>query len=92
MKQILRDSLLVCLCMYIVVQTLYDYGQENQILDIQIQEFEETIEKQEQIVVVQDNPTKDNNVSILVKGISNICIDLIKTFLIIVSNFLHILL
>lgn len=88
MKNFLIDLCLVGMLIFMINGLFNDYGIQKEVFNQNLEQFEETIENN-QIVssdygAVSDN--EENTLSLVVKEISDGCIKVIETFVLIISN------
>ena len=88
MKDYLIDICLVGLLIFLINAVFNDYNVQQQLFDQQITSFESMITNNEIITSDQgvNLDTSDNHVSKFFKAISDLCIEIIKTIVLIISN------
>ena len=88
MKNFLIDLCLVGMLIFMINGLFNDYGIQKEVFNHNLEQFEETIENNQIISsdygVVSDN--EQNTLSLVVKEISDGCIMVIETFVLIISN------
>ena len=88
MKNFLIDLCLVGMLIFMINGLFNDYGIKKEGLNQNLEQFEETIENNQIISsdygAVSDN--EENTLSLVVKEISDGCIKVIETFILIISN------
>ena len=88
MKNFLIDLCLVGMLIFMINGLFNDYGIQKEVFNQSLEQFEETIENNQIISsdygAVSDN--EENTLSLVVKEISDGCIKVIETFVLIISN------
>ncbi len=88
MKNFLIDLCLVGMLIFMINGLFNDYGIQKEVFNQNLEQFEETIENNQIISsdygTVSDN--EENTLSLVVKEISDGCIKVIETFVLIISN------
>ena len=88
MKNFLIDLCLVGMLIFMINGLFNDYGIQKEVFNQNLEQFEETIENNQIISsdygAVSDN--EENTLSLVVKEISDGCIMVIETFVLIISN------
>ena len=88
MKNFLIDLCLVGMLIFMINGLFNDYGIQKEVFNQNLEQFEETIENNQIISsdygAVSDN--EENTLSLVVKEISDGCIKVIETFVLIMSN------
>ena len=88
MKNFLIDLCLVGMLIFMINGLFNDYGIQKEVFNQNLEQFEETIENNQIISsdygAVSDN--EGNTLSLVVKEISDGCIKVIETFVLIISN------
>lgn len=88
MKNFLIDLCLVGMLIFMINGLFNDYGVQKEVFNQNLEQFEETIENNQIISsdygAVSDN--EENTLSLVVKEISDGCIKVIETFVLIISN------
>ena len=88
MKYFLIDLCLVGMLIFMINGLFNDYGIQKEVFNQNLEQFEETIENNQIISsdygAVSDN--EENTLSLVVKEISDGCIKVIETFVLIISN------
>lgn len=88
MKNFLIDLCLVGMLIFMINGLFNDYGIQKEVFNQNLEQFEETIETNQIISsdygAVSDN--EENTLSLVVKEISDGCIKVIETFVLIISN------
>lgn len=88
MKNFLIDLCLVGMLIFMINGLFNDYGIQKEVFNQNLEQFEETIENNQIISsdygAVSDN--EENILSLVVKEISDGCIKVIETFVLIISN------
>lgn len=88
MKNFLIDLCLVGMLIFMINGLFNDYGIQKEVFNQNLEQFEETIENNQIISsdygAVSDN--EENTLSLVVKEISDGCIKVIETFILIISN------
>lgn len=88
MKNFLIDLCLVGMLIFMINGLFNDYGIQKEVFNQNLEQFEETIENNQIISsdygAVSDN--EENTLSLVVKEISDGCIKIIETFVLIISN------
>ncbi|HIX82105.1 MULTISPECIES: hypothetical protein [unclassified Thomasclavelia] len=88
MKNFLIDLCLVGMLIFMINGLFNDYGIQKEVFNQNLEQFEETIENNQIISsdygAVSDN--EENTLSLVVKEISDGCIKVIETFVLIISN------
>ena len=94
MKELLIDFTMVGLLLFCLNGLFNNHYVQNELVSKNIITFEENIKKQKEIKTnegLYDNQ-KDNTLSLIVKKISEICIQIIQTIFLLISQFIsHIL-
>lgn len=94
MKDYLVDLCLVGLLIFFINGLLNNYHIQNELFNQSLESFEQNI-KDDKIITSDEGinyDTSDNAISLLIKSISDICITIIKTIVLIISNFISTLL
>lgn len=93
MKNFLIDVCLVGLFIFLINGLLNNYNIQNAVFDREVTQFEEDIKNEE--VINYDYGTvsddSENLLSLAVKGVSDFCISVIETIILIISNFISML-
>lgn len=88
MKNFLIDLCLVGMLIFMINGLFNDYGIQKEVFNQNLEQFEETVENNQIISsdygAVSDN--EENTLSLVVKEISDGCIKVIETFVLIISN------
>ena len=88
MKNFLIDLCLVGMLIFMINGLFNDYGIQKEVFNQNLEQFEETLENNQIISsdygAVSDN--EENTLSLVVKEISDGCIKVIETFVLIISN------
>ena len=88
MKNFLIDLCLVGMLIFMINGLFNDYGIQKEVFNQNLEQFEETVENNQIISsdygTVSDN--EENTLSLVVKEISDGCIKVIETFVLIISN------
>lgn len=88
MKNFLIDMCLVALLIFMINGIFGNYGVQKEVFDQSITQFEQTIQDNETINsdygIVTDQP--ENTLSLVIKSISDFCIKIIETVVLIISN------
>ncbi|WP_294577727.1 hypothetical protein [uncultured Thomasclavelia sp.] len=88
MKNFLIDMCLVALLIFMINGIFGNYGVQKEVFDQSITQFEQTIQDNETIDsdygIVTDQP--ENTLSLVIKSISDFCIKIIETVVLIISN------
>ena len=88
MKNFLIDMFLVALLIFMINGIFGNYGVQKEVFDQSITQFEQTIQDNETIDsdygIVTDQP--ENTLSLVIKSISDFCIKIIETVVLIISN------
>lgn len=88
MKNFLIDLCLVGMLIFMINGLFNDYGIQKEVFNQNLEQFEESIENNQIISsdygAVSDN--EENTLSLVVKEISDGCIKVIETFVLIISN------
>ena len=88
MKNFLIDLCLVGMLIFMINGLFNDYGIQKEVFNQNLEQFEEAIENNQIISsdygAVSDN--EENTLSLVVKEISDGCIKVIETFVLIISN------
>lgn len=88
MKNFLIDLCLVGMLIFMINGLFNDYGIQKEVFNQNLEQFEEMIENNQIISsdygAVSDN--EENTLSLVVKEISDGCIKVIETFVLIISN------
>lgn len=88
MKNFMIDLCLVGMLIFMINGLFNDYGIQKEVFNQNLEQFEETIENNQIISsdygAVSDN--EENTLSLVVKEISDGCIKVIETFVLIISN------
>lgn len=93
MKNFLIDVCLVGLFIFLLNGLLNDYNVQNVMFERELTQFEEDI-KNEEVITYDYGTASDNSeniVSLAVKSISDFCISIIETIILIISNFISML-
>lgn len=94
MKNFLIDLCLVGLLLFMINGLFGDYGVQKAVFNQNIEQFEEDI-KEEKLITSDYGTTDDgeeNTLSLVVKQISDVCIKIIETLVLIISNIISTLL
>lgn len=94
MKNFLIDLCLVGLLLFMINGLFGDYGIQKAVFNQNIEQFEETV-KEEKLITSEYGTTDDgeeNTLSLVVKQISDVCIKIIETLVLIISNIISTLL
>lgn len=94
MKNFLIDLCLVGLLLFLINGLFGDYGIEKAIFEQNIARFEEEISNQQPVIsdYGTTNDNDENALSLVVKQISDLCIKIIETLVLIISNIISTLL
>lgn len=94
MKSFLIDLCLVGLLLFLINGLFGDYGIQKAMFEQNIVQFEEEIKKHQPITTDYGttNDNEENTLSLVVKKISDICIKIIETLVLIISNIISTLL
>ena len=90
MKELLIDFTMVGLLLFCLNGLFNNHYVQNELFSKNIITFEENIKKQKEIKTnegLYDNQ-KDNTLSLIVKKISEICIQIIQTIVLLISQFI----
>lgn len=90
MKELLIDLTMVGLLLFCMNSFLNNHSIQNELVSKNIISFEEKIKEQKEIKSDEgsyDNQ-KENHLSLLVKKISEICIQIIQTIVLLISQFI----
>ena len=90
MKELLIDFAMVGLLLFCLNGLFNNHYVQNELVSKNIITFEENIKKQKEIKTnegLYDNQ-KDNTLSLIVKKISEICIQIIQTIVLLISQFI----
>lgn len=90
MKELLIDFTMVGLLLFCLNGLFNNHYVQNELVSKNIITFEENIKKQKEIKTnegLYDNQ-KDNTLSLIVKKISEICIQIIQTIVLLISKFI----
>lgn len=90
MKELLIDFTMVGLLLFCLNGLFNNHYVQNELVSKNIITFEENIKKQKEIKTnegLYDNQ-KDNPLSLIVKKISEICIQIIQTIVLLISQFI----
>ena len=90
MKELLIDFTMVGLLLFCMNGLFNNHYVQNELVSKNIITFEENIKKQKEIKTdegLYDNQ-KDNTLSLIVKKISQICIQIIQTIVLLISQFI----
>ena len=90
MKELLIDFTMVGLLLFCLNGLFNNHYVQNELVSKNIITFEENIKKQKEIKTnegLYDNQ-KDNTLSLMVKKISEICIQIIQTIVLLISQFI----
>lgn len=90
MKELLIDFTMVGLLLFCLNGLFNNHYVQNELVSKNIITFEENIKKQKEIKTnegLYDNQ-KDNTLSLIVKKISQICIQIIQTIVLLISQFI----
>lgn len=90
MKELLIDFTMVGLLLFCLNGLFNNHYVQNELVSKNIITFEENIKKQKEIKTnegLYDNQ-KDNTLSLIVKKISKICIQIIQTIVLLISQFI----
>ena len=90
MKELLIDFTMVGLLLFCLNGLFNNHYVQNELVSKNIIAFEENIKKQKEIKTnegIYDNQ-KDNTLSLIVKKISQICIQIIQTIVLLISQFI----
>lgn len=94
MKDFLIDLCLVGLLLFMINGLFGNFGIQKAVFDNKMNQFEEDI-KENKIIEVDYgtiNDNEENSLSLIVKGISDVCIKVIETLVLIISNIISTLL
>lgn len=94
MKNFLIDLCLVGLLLFMINGLFGDYGVQKAVFNQNIEQFEEDV-KEEKLITSDYGTTDDgeeNTLSLVVKQISDVCIKIIETLVLIISNIISTLL
>jgi|GEM_PF-9166 len=88
MKNFLIDLCLVGLLLFMINGLFGDYGIQKAVFDKNITQFEEDVKEQKPITTDYGttNDNEENTLSLVVKQISEVCIKVIETLVLIISN------
>lgn len=93
MKNFLIDACLVGLFVFLINGLFNDYNIQNVMFEREINQFEEDVQNDEVINynygVTSDD--SENLLSLVIKGISDFCISIIETIILLISNFISML-
>lgn len=94
MKNFLIDLCLVGLLLFMINGLLGDFGIQKAVFEQNIEQFEEDIKEQKPITTDYGatNDNDENTLSLVVKKISDVCIKVIETLVLIISNIISTLL
>ena len=94
MKNFLIDLCLVGLLLFMINGLLGDFGVQKAVFEQNIEQFEEDIKQQQPITTDYGttNDNEENTLSLVVKQISEVCIKVIETLVLIISNIISTLL
>lgn len=94
MKNFLIDLCLVGLLLFMINGLFGDYGIQKVVFDKNITQFEEDVKEQKPITTDYGttNDNEENTLSLVVKQISEVCIKVIETLVLIISNIISTLL
>ena len=94
MKNFLIDLCLVGLFLFMINGLFGDYGIQKAVFDKNITQFEEDVKEQKPITTDYGttNDNEENTLSLVVKQISEVCIKVIETLVLIISNIISTLL
>ena len=94
MKNFLIDLCLVGLLLFMINGLFGDYGIQKPVFDKNITQFEEDVKEQKPITTDYGttNDNEENTLSLVVKQISEVCIKVIETLVLIISNIISTLL
>lgn len=94
MKNFLIDLCLVGLLLFMINGLFGDFGIQKAVFEQNIEQFEEDIKEQQPIITDYGttNDNDENTLSLVVKGISDGCIKVIETLVLIISNIISTLL
>lgn len=88
MKNFLIDLCLVGMLIFMINGLFNDHGIQKEVFNQNLEQFEETIENNQ--IISSDygsvSDSEENTLSLVVKEISDGCIKVIKTFVLIISN------
>ena len=90
MKELLIDFTMVDLLLFCVNGLLNNHYIQNEMVSKNIVAFEQNVQKQKEVNSdegLYDNQ-KDNTLSLIVKKISQICIQIIQTIVLLISQFI----
>ncbi len=90
MKELLIDFTMVGLLLFCMNGLLNNHYIQNEMVSKNITSFEQNVQKQKEIKSdegLYDNQ-KDNTLSLIVKKISQICIQIIQTIVLLISQFI----
>ena len=90
MKELLIDFTMIGLLLFCLNGLFNNHYVQNELVSKNIITFEENIKKQKEIKTnegLYDNQ-KDNTLSLIVKKISEICIQIIQTIVLLISQFI----
>jgi len=92
MKNFLIDLCLVGLLLFMINGLFGDYGIQKAVFDKNITQFEEDVKEQKPITTDYGTTNEENTLSLVVKQISEVCIKVIETLVLIISNIISTLL
>ena len=93
MKSFLIDLCLVGLLLFMINGLFGDFGIQKAMYEQNIVQFEEEIKEQQPITTdYGTNDNEENALSLVVKKISDLCIKIIETLVLIISNIISTLL
>lgn len=94
MRDIVIDICIVGLFLFLMNSFLNNYNIKKTVFEKEVVQFEEDVKKEK--VIVSDhgttNDNRDNGLSLVVKSISDFCIKIIETIVLIISNLISMLL
>lgn len=93
-KNFLIDLCLVGLLLFLINSFLNDYSVKKTLFDRDLVQFESDI-KEEKVISSNYGATTDNSestLSVVIKSISDFCINIIEIIVLIISNFISMLL
>lgn len=94
MRDFIIDLCLVGLFLFMMNSFLNDYGVKKAVFEKEVVTFEEEV-KEQKVISTGHGTTNDNSenaLSLVVKSISDFCIKIIETIVLIISNFISMLL
>lgn len=93
LKQVLIDICLVGLFVFLINAFLNDYNIKNTLFERDLTQFETDVQNQE-VLDYEYGVTSDedeNTLSLVIKAISDFCIGIIETIVLIISDFISML-